>query len=335
MGAFPAGDERETRGLIGRSVPRVDGMEKAEGRTLFVDDLRPEGLLYGKVIRTGIAKGRLKTLRFLDGIDWTSFVIVTAQDIPGRNIHKLHRDDQVYLVEREISHKGEAIALIAHPSQASLREAERFIEVGYEEELPILTLDESLRRGEALCELRIERGAVDEAFGNSEYKIIEGEYRTGHQEHLYLETQGMIAQYRDGRLKVTGSMQCPFYVKDALDSLMAMDVEVEQLPTGGGFGGKEEYPSMIAGYAALLAWKAAGIVKLVYDRREDMLYTTKRHPSITRYRTACAPDGKIMAQDMEVILDGGAESGLAIEPGYVVIDIQAIDTRHGPWRGVG
>ncbi len=84
-------------------------------------------------------------------------------------------------------------------------------------------------------------------------------------------------------------MQCPYYVHRALTVLLGLPgdkVRVVQTETGGGFGGKEEYPSMIAGHAALLARKAGRPVKLIYDRVEDMVATTKRHPAIIRHGPA-------------------------------------------------
>ncbi|MCI0354376.1 MAG: molybdopterin-dependent oxidoreductase, partial [Acidobacteria bacterium] len=79
----------------------------------------------------------------------------------------------------------------------------------------------------------------------------------------------------------------------------------------GGFGGKEEYPSMIAGHAALLAWKSGKPVKIIYDRAEDMAATTKRHPSRTRHRTAVTREGKLLAMDMDFVIDGGAYATLS------------------------
>src|SRR5688572_12511526 len=104
-------------------------------------------------------------------------------------------------------------------------------------------------------------------------------------------------------------MQCPYYVHRALTVLLGLPddkVRVVQAETGGGFGGKEEYPSMIAGHAALLALKAGRPVKLVYDREEDMAATTKRHPSLVRHRTGLRRDGRLAAMEIEVLLDGGA-----------------------------
>src|SRR5207245_1952358 len=81
---------------------------------------------------------------------------------------------------------------------------------------------------------------------------------------------------------------------------------VIQTETGGGFGGKEEYPSMIAGHAALLAWKSGLPVKMIYDRAEDMAATTKRHPSRTSHKTAVTKDGKPLAMEIDFVIDGGA-----------------------------
>jgi CO/xanthine dehydrogenase Mo-binding subunit len=88
-------------------------------------------------------------------------------------------------------------------------------------------------------------------------------------------------------------------------------VRVVQTETGGGFGGKEEYPSMIAAHAALLAWKSGRPVKIIYDRAEDMAATTKRHPSRTRIRSGVTRDGKLVALDIEFVLDGGAYATLS------------------------
>ena len=134
--------------------------------------------------------------------------------------------------------------------------------------------------------------------------MIEGEYRTGHQEQLYIETNGVIAVPGDGQMTVYGSLQCPYYVHKALVVLLGLPperVRVVQTETGGGFGGKEEYPSMLACHAAILARKAGRPVKMIYDRVEDLLATTKRHPSIVRHRTGVTRDGRLTAMDIDVV----------------------------------
>ena len=155
----------------------------------------------------------------------------------------------------------------------------------------------------------VTRGDVDAAIAKADV-LVEGEYETGAQEQLYIEPNGMVAiGSPDDGVTVWGSMQCPYYIHKALKAIFnlpADKVRVVQMETGGGFGGKEEYPSIIACHAALLAWKAGAPVKLVYDRAEDMVATTKRHPSRTRHRTAVTRDGRLVAMDIDFVIDGGA-----------------------------
>jgi CO/xanthine dehydrogenase Mo-binding subunit len=156
--------------------------------------------------------------------------------------------------------------------------------------------------------IEIRKGDVEAALARAA-RVVEGEYRTGAQEHVYIEPQGMLAWEENGVLFIKGSLQCPYYVHKAALRALGRDadgVRIVQAPTGGGFGGKEEYPSMIALHAALLAIKAGRAVKIVYDRGEDMEATTKRHPSIVRHRTGVDSDGRLLAQDIDVRMDGGA-----------------------------
>ncbi len=161
--------------------------------------------------------------------------------------------------------------------------------------------------------------------------ILEGEYRVGHQEQLYIENNAMIAvPSGDGGVTVHGSLQCPYYVHTALKRGLGMDdrqARVVQAETGGGFGGKEEYPSMIALHASLLAGKAQRPVRMIYDRHEDLAATTKRHPAIVRHRTGVTRDGRLLAQEIEVVMDGGAYCTLT----PVVLSRGAIHAG-GPYR---
>jgi CO/xanthine dehydrogenase Mo-binding subunit len=112
-----------------------------------------------------------------------------------------------------------------------------------------------------------------------------------------------------GGVTVTGSLQCPYYLHSALKRGLGLSdhaARVVQAETGGGFGGKEEFPSVIGLHAALLAHKAQRPVRMIYDRHEDIAATTKRHPAIVRHRTGVTHDGRLVAQDIEVVMDGGA-----------------------------
>ncbi len=338
--------------LVGRSVPRKEGAEKVTGRSRYVDDLVFPGMLYGITVRSSVARARILGITFEGDIPWDEIVVVTAADIPGVNAVSLIVDDQPYLVNGMINHPEEAIVLLAHHDRYLLERARLHVRVEVEPLPAVFELDESEHVFKAFL---MEKGDVDSVWDSAGH-IVEGEYRTGAQEQLYIEPQGMIA-VASGHEGVTvwGSLQCPYYVHKALVNLFALPedcVRVVQCETGGGFGGKEEYPSMIAGHAALLAWKSGRPVKLIYDREEDMVATTKRHPSRTRIKTAVTKDGKLLGTDIEFVIDGGAYatlSGVVLSRGtihaagpYVWPNVRvrskAVATNmppHGAFRGFG
>ena len=305
---------------IGLDIPRVDGIAKLQGSTRYVDDLVVPGMLFGATVRSTIARGRIRGIRFDESIPWHEFVIVDHRDIKtGPNEIQLIDHEQPALAHEHINHKHEPILLLAHASREMLRKAISAIEIEYEP-LPAVTsvfqklTPELIQYGgdNVFKRISIRKGSDDlETIFKRASHVVEGTYHTGSQEHVYLETQGMLAQ-RDpssGKMVVRGSMQCPFYVLKSLTHLFGKPddaFQVVQTATGGGFGGKEDYPSNIAIHACLLAEKAGAPVKLVYDRQEDMASTTKRHPSWVKHRTALDRDGKLLAMDIEVILDGGA-----------------------------
>ena len=288
--------------VVGQSVKRKDGIGKATGRTRYADDLVFPGMLHARTIRATIPCGRIRSIK-LD-FDTAGFVICDWRDVPGRNIVALIEDDQPCLVEREVRHLAEPVLLLAHEDRERLLAAR--VEIEYERDAePVL---DPLRSERALKKILIEKGEVARGFAQADV-VVEGTYRTGHQEHVYIEPNGVVAvPDGEGGVTVHGSIQCPFYVDRALRVMLGegRGVRVVQTETGGGFGGKEEFPSVIAGHAALLALKAGRPVKLVYDRGEDMLATTKRHPSIVRHRTGVTRDGRLTAMEVEVVMDGGA-----------------------------
>jgi len=295
------------RPQVGRSVARKEGRAKVTGQALYVDDVTPAGMLHGVTVRSPIARGRIARITFDPAVKWDEFVIVTAADIPGRNRVKLIADDQPYLASDVVNHPEEPVVLLAHRDRVT---------IDIEPLRPVLTIDESLAGRHIIWgadnifkSYTVSKGDVDTGLAEAAI-VVEGEYETGAQEQLYIEPNGMLA-VADPRHGVTvwGSMQCPYYIHHALAGLFDLPEErirVVQMETGGGFGGKEEFPSVLAGHAALLAWKAGRPVKMIYGRSEDMASTTKRHPSRTRHRTAVTADGRIVAMDIDFTIDGGA-----------------------------
>jgi CO/xanthine dehydrogenase Mo-binding subunit len=301
---------------IGQAAPRREGRSKVTGRARYVDDLALPGMLHGVTVRSPSPRGLIRDIRYGSGIPWDVLTIVTASDIPGANVVPLITDDQPYLAHDRVNHAEEPVVLLAHADRSLLEEARRRVTIDVEPLPPVSSIDESLNRTHTIWgadnifkSCVVSRGEVDAAFAAADV-VVEGEYDTGAQEQLYIEPNGMLALASpETGVTVWGSMQCPYYIHRALRRLFDLPAErvrVVQMDTGGGFGGKEEYPSMIAGHAALLAWKSGRPVKIVYDRAEDMAATTKRHPSRTRHRTAVTRDGRLLAMDIDFVIDGGA-----------------------------
>jgi len=281
-------------------------------------------MLHGRTIRSTIPRGEILGLR-LD-FDRAGFTVADWRDVPGRNTIALIELDQPCLAEREVRHFAEPILLLAHEDREELVDAERRTTIDYRPLEPIY--DPALSPA-CFKEIVIEKGDLARGFSEADL-VVEGEYRARHQEQLYIETNGVIAVPENGGITVYGSLQCPYYVHRALRVLLQMPdekVRVVQTETGGGFGGKEEYPSMIAGHAAILALKAGRPVKLVYDRLEDMVATTKRHPAVIRHSTGVTRDGRLTAIDIDVLMDGGAY--MTLSP---VVLSRGIIHATGPYR---
>ena len=308
---------------IGQTPPRKEGVEKVTGAARYIDDIHPDGLIHGVTVRSRVPRGRIRGIRFLPGVPWDEFTVVTAADIAagnGQNAIALIEYDQPCLADGVINHPEEAVLLLGHRDMHLARRARNLVEIDVEPLPAVFDMEESLRLGETgerviwgknnvFKRFEIRKGELEAGWAQAEV-VCEGVYHTGAQEQLYIEPQGMLASFdASGAVTVLGSMQCPYYIHKALMHLLALPAEkvrIVQAETGGGFGGKEEYPSMIAAHAALLSRKAGCPVKIIYDRLEDMVATTKRHPARTRVKTGWRRDGTLVAQDLDFLIDGGA-----------------------------
>ncbi len=295
---------------VGKNEPRRDGPAKLTGQALYLDDVAIPGCWHGVTVRSSVPHGKIKAITYDPAFAWDECVIVTAKDIPGKNIVALIEPDQPLLADGIVRHREEAVVLIAHADRATAYEAAKRVKIEYEPLPPVFDMEKADKTFKSYL---ISHGDIDAGFAASDV-IVTGEYTTPSQEQAYIENNAIAAYEENGVLIVTGSLQCPYYVLKAMKQIFNRDeskIRVIQTVTGGGFGGKEEYPSMLAGHAALLALKAGRPVKIVYDRHEDMAATTKRHPAIVRHRTGLTKDGKLLAQDIDIIMDGGAYATLS------------------------
>ncbi len=276
----------------------------------YIDDIDFGDVLYGKTLYSEIPKGEILSIEIPELPD--GYFIVDYKDVPLNRV-KVINDEQPVFAERYVNYVGEPILLVVGKDKGILSEIIRKIKIDYRIEEPVLTIDDAISRNNVIVSYQYEKGNVEETMKNAN-EIIEGTYETGYQEHLYLETQGMVGVYKDGKISVYGSMQCPYYVKNALIHALKMDedkIRVVQVSTGGGFGGKEDYPSILGIQVAVAAMKCSKPVKIVYDRKEDFIMTTKRHPSRIIYKTALDDDLKPVGMDVLIYLDGGAYTTLS------------------------
>src|SRR5450759_706899 len=241
---------------VGRSVPRVDGPAKVTGKALYVDDLRAPGLLHGAPLRSTVPRGRLLAVLPDPAFDWSGLTIVTAADIP-HNVVSLVEDDQPVLVPvgGEIRHRSEALALVAGEDRERVVRAVEHLGVEVEPLPAVLSIAAALaarvvihRADNVQKRYRIVKGDGAQAVSRCEV-VVTGTYRTPLQEQLYLEPQGVLAWWEDGKARLTGSLQCPYYVEKGIERTFGLSgaaIDVTQAVTGGGFGGKEEYPTLLA-----------------------------------------------------------------------------------------
>ena len=292
---------------------RVDAVEKLRGQSRYISDDPIDGLWYAGTIRSPHPRARIKSISFDPALDWDAVSVVTAQDVPNNYVAMLE-NDMPFLAASIVNYVGEPVALVAAADKTILARAMRGVIVEYEP-LPFISDMQTAETSDIVIfpehnvfkEIRIENGDPD-GLDTSSLRKIEIETQTGFQEHLYLEPQGVVAIPEADRIVIRGSMQCPYYIKNAVEVMFdgKRHVTVIQAATGGAFGGKEDYPSLIAGHVALLAAESGHPVGLFFDRFEDVQYTTKRHPSYVHQTVWVDENGKIHRLDIELLLDGGA-----------------------------
>jgi len=305
---------------VGKSVPRCDALDKLTGRAQYIDDIEMPGQLYGTTIRSPHACALISKIEKDPGFDWEGIVTFTADEIPGQNVFNNFNMDVPFLPkDGRVNYTAEPVMLVAAPDRDRLAEAVRHIRIEYEPLPAALTIEEGLAvtqkiygEDNILKAYEVNKGELEPGMAGA-HLIREGTYVTNHQEHVYIEPQGIIAvPDADGQgVTIYGSLQCPYYIRLETQKLFTFPPEkirVIQVTTGGGFGGKEHYPSIVAGHAALLALKAGKPVKMIYERTEDIEGTTKRHPSKITVKSGVDSDGNLVAMDVDIIFNGGAYS---------------------------
>ncbi len=289
---------------ISKAIANVEGKEKIAGEAKYISDYQVNGMLYAKTVRSTVASAHIKNIScpaLPDG-----YHIISAEDIPGDNVVKMINDDWPVFAKHKVNHIGEPIMLVVGADKRVILDIIDNIKIDYEATPGVFSFTDSIKH------LSFKKGDGKKAFKHAKH-VIDYTYHTGYQEQAYIEPQGFIGYPENSGVTLVGSIQCPYYVKHAVMRALALgedDVRVKQAFVGGAFGGKEEFPSLMACHCALAVQKIQRPIKLIYEREEDMQVTTKRHPAeITM--SAVIESGKIKAIKSHIGLDGGTYSGLS------------------------
>jgi len=296
-----------------KSIRKIDAVPKLNGSWKFLDDYSYKGMIHGQLLYSTCHHGFIKKITFPDGYDLSEFTMVSAKDIPGENIVPEPECDQPFMADKEVFHFGQVIMGIAHPNRKLLREFISNTKIEYEELPAITDIKECLDNEKNTFgrELTIDHRTGEKPDPN--WVHHHKTYYTPHQEQAYLEPQGMIAVWQPEKkiMFVKANAQCPFFVKGGVEAIMGSAIKEAVIETsegiGGAFGGKEDFPSLLAGITSLLSYKSGKPVKIVLDRSDDIQITTKRHPARIEINSWTDPETKkIMKIDIDYRLDAGA-----------------------------
>lgn len=290
---------------ISTSIRKIDCDEKISGSIQYTSDIAMPYMLYAKTLRATIACGTIKAIHIPQIPQ--GYYIINHTHIPGKNFVRIIFEDMPIFAVNKIAYFGEPILLVVGENKAKIIEIIENIKVEYDEKTPVLEYINSA------VHYKYQKGKPEVAFARAN-KIISHTYDTGYQEQAYIEPQAMIGYPEDDKITLVGSIQCPYYVKNAVISALDCDddkVRVIQAAVGGAFGGKEEFPSLMATQLAVAVLHIQKPIKLIYEREEDMEVTTKRHPSTIQMQAAIGENNTILAIRTHVSLNGGAYIGLS------------------------
>ncbi len=326
-------DIKEQLSFVGKSIPRVDGIEKATGELQYLADINLPGMLYAVILGSPHAHARIKRIdtskaEQLPGV----MAVITGRDIPDNrmctNAGLLPGlEDKLPLEKDKVRFIGDDVAAVAAVDLETAEKALEMITVEYEPLEPVLDVEKAMNASSPLIhedhesnisvELKYKFGDVDRAFAEADH-IFEDVFRTSHIAPCCMETHGCVARWeKNGRLTIWSTTQLASGLRRELSRIMDIsfsDVTIHQTGVGGSFGSKMAMHSLEP-IAAHLAKKAGRPVKLHFSRDEEFINSRTRHPSVIRIRTG-VKDGRIIAREADAILDNGAYNSQGVTALY-------------------
>jgi xanthine dehydrogenase large subunit len=300
------------RGGVHGAVRHDSAVGHVTGAARYLDDVPTvAGTLEAALVLSPHAHARIKSIdtsRVLVAPGVIS--VITAADIPGKNDIAPIRSDEPALAARLVEYEGQPVAAVAAATLDQARAAAKLVMVEYEPLPAVLSVEQAMERESYVAPIQVmARGEVEGALASAPSRLA-GELKCGGQDHFYLEGQIALATPGDaGDMHVLSSTQHPTEVQHGVAHLLGLPfnaVTAEVRRMGGAFGGKESQATIIAGIAAVLAWKTRRPVKLRLPRDDDMRATGKRHPFLIRYEVGFDGEGHILALDLTLAADGGS-----------------------------
>lgn len=306
---------------VGKLKIRPDGVEKVTGKAIYTDDLVFENMLFAAVKRAGVPHAFVRKIDVEKARSAPGVVsVLTAEDIPGENIHGLVTLDWPVMVgiNERVRYVGDAIAIVAAESQEAAKAAVELIEVEFDLQ-PVISNAVQAReegqpqihaKGNLLKHIKVRKGDPEIGFTESDI-VLEHTFHTPAHDHLFIEPECSIAVPEGDRMLIYVGSQIPYQDRTQVARALGWDesrVRILGQLMGGGFGGKEDIAGQI--HAALLANATGRPVKLLFDRHESLLVHPKRHATQIKVKIGAKKDGTLVAAKTELYGDTGAYASL-------------------------
>ena len=284
------------------SVKKVDNEEKMSGMAIFTNDIRMDDAYFAVQVRS--EKAYAKIVKINVPKLPKDYYFISAKDIVKENVCNIILSDWPVFADKEVHYIGETLGLIVGPDKDKVLDLAAQVKAEYKELEPVFEMKNSYVHKE------FKKGKT--SLFKKAKKVFTEEFTTGYQEQVYLETQAMLMYMENDQIVVKASMQCPFYIHKAICRTLGCkedQVRVIQPAVGGAFGGKEHYPSLMAAQLATAIVEIKKPIKMTFDRKEDITFTTKRHPSKTNITAYIDDKDNIIGVKIHVGIDGGAYVG--------------------------
>jgi selenium-dependent xanthine dehydrogenase len=312
-------ENTEAGAKIGDPYPKYLAYETAVGERKFVKDLRVDGMLHAALHFSEYPRAVVKKIDTRDALSFPGVVAVyTASDVPGeRNVGLIFKDWPLMIAEGEITHYiGDVIAGVVAVDEATARAAAALIRVEYEVLEAVTDVFDAVTdrirvhadRSNVLENCIVRRGGDAGRILSQSAFVAEGKFETQRIEHAFLEPEAALAMPEGEEALLLYTQGQGIYIdRRQIASLLGIAEEklhVVLVPTGGGFGGKEDMT--VQGHTALFAWKLHRPVMLSLSREESIRMHPKRHPVWMDMKLGCDAKGRLSALYLRAHGDSGA-----------------------------